>query len=239
METEALQAVTSHNFSLYELFLRADIIVKGVMGLLVLLSIWSWAIILEKFGSIGGAISRAKKFEGAFWSGQPLEDLDDSVMSDKKEAMARVFVSARREWQDARRVSNFSDSQSAALVNRAERLMQAATDREMSRLEGGLGVMATIGSVSPFVGLFGTVWGIMNAFREIAGTGSTNLAVVAPGIAEALFATALGLVAAIPAVTFYNKFASQLAGFGDRLDTFSQEFIVRLSRRLYERRGEG
>ena len=96
METEALQAVTSHNFSLYELFLRADIIVKGVMGLLVLLSIWSWAIILEKFGSIGGAIVRAKKFEGAFWSGQPLEDLDDSVMSDKKEAMARVFVSARR-----------------------------------------------------------------------------------------------------------------------------------------------
>lgn len=239
METETLQAITSHNFSLYELFLRADIIVKSVMGLLVLLSVWSWAIIIDKFFSVGGAVSRAKQFEEAFWSGQPIEDLDDHIMTDSKEAMARVFTSAKREWQDARRISQFSDSQSEALINRAERLMTAATDREMSRLERGLGVLATIGSVSPFVGLFGTVWGIMNSFREIAGTGSTNLAVVAPGIAEALFATALGLVAAVPAVTFYNKFSSQLAGFGDRLDTFTQEFVVRLSRRLYERRGEG
>ncbi|MAI90592.1 protein TolQ [Ponticaulis sp.] len=239
METETLQAITSHNFSLYELFLRADIIVKSVMGLLVLLSVWSWAIIIDKFFSVGGAVSRAKQFEEAFWSGQPIEDLDDHIMTDSKEAMARVFTSAKREWQDARRISQFSDSQSEALINRAERLMTAATDREMSRLEKGLGVLATIGSVSPFVGLFGTVWGIMNSFREIAGTGSTNLAVVAPGIAEALFATALGLVAAVPAVTFYNKFSSQLAGFGDRLDTFTQEFVVRLSRRLYERRGEG
>ena len=239
METETLQAITSHNFSLYELFLRADIIVKSVMGLLVLLSVWSWAIIIDKFFSVGGAVSRAKQFEEAFWSGQPIEDLDDHIMTDSKEAMARVFTSAKREWQDARRISQFSDSQSEELINRAERLMTAATDREMSRLERGLGVLATIGSVSPFVGLFGTVWGIMNSFREIAGTGSTNLAVVAPGIAEALFATALGLVAAVPAVTFYNKFSSQLAGFGDRLDTFTQEFVVRLSRRLYERRGEG
>ena len=238
METEALQAVTSNSFSLYELFLRADIVVKLVMGLLVTLSVWSWAGVLDKSMTIGGAVGRAKQFEDAFWSGQPIDDMDDRIMSSAKEAMARVFSSANREWRDARRMTGLSDSQSEALINRAERLMIAASDRELARLEKGLGVLATIGSVSPFVGLFGTVWGIMNAFRDIAGQGSTNLAVVAPGIAEALFATALGLVAAIPAVTFYNKFSSQLGGFGDRLDTFTQEFIVRLSRRIHERSGE-
>ncbi|MAP94866.1 MAG: protein TolQ [Ponticaulis sp.] len=239
MEAETLQAVTNNSFSLYELFLRADIVVKLVMGLLIVLSIWSWSIIIDKLSRIGGAVSRAKNFEQAFWSGQPIEEMDDRVMTSSKETMARVFSAASREWRDARRVTGMSDYQSRALMDRAERLMNAATDREISRLETGLGILATIGSVSPFVGLFGTVWGIMNAFREIAGTGSTSLAVVAPGIAEALFATALGLVAAIPAVTFYNKFTSQLGHFRDRLDTFTQEFVVRLSRRLTERAGEG
>lgn len=235
METEALAAVASHEFSLYELFLRADIVVKLVMGLLVLLSVWTWSVALDKFFKIGGAVGKAKQFEQAFWSGQPIEELDRGASDKSDEAMARVFSSVTREWQDARRVSTLTSSQADSLVNRAERLMNAASDREMARLEKGLGVLATIGSASPFIGLFGTVWGIMNAFREIAASGSTNLAVVAPGIAEALFATALGLVAAIPAVIFYNKFASDAASFADRLDTFTQEFIVRLSRRLSER----
>lgn len=235
METEALAAAATNSFSLYELFLRADIIVKLVMGLLVLLSVWSWAVIIDKFITIGGATSRAKSFEAAFWSGQPIDEMDDRVMTSPKESMARVFASANREWRDARRLTSISEVQAAALMNRAERLMMASSDRELSRLEKGLGALATIGSVSPFIGLLGTVWGIMNAFRDIAGSGSTNLAVVAPGIAEALFATTLGLVAAIPAVTFYNKFSSEVGQFGDRMDTFTQEFIVRLSRRLHER----
>lgn len=238
MPEQTLQEVASNSFSLYDLFLHADIIVKLVMGLLVLLSVWSWTVIIDKFMTIGGAVDRSKKFEEAFWSGQPIEEMDDRTISNSKETMARVFASASREWRDARRLTGLSDYQSQALVNRAERLMHAATDRELSRLEKGLGVLATVGSVSPFVGLFGTVWGIMNAFRDIAGTGSTSLSVVAPGIAEALFATALGLVAAIPAVTFYNKFSAQITFFRDRLDTFTQEFIVRLSRRLTERSGE-
>lgn len=239
MDAQTLQEAATNSFSLYSLFLNADIIVKLVMGLLIVLSIWSWTVIIDKSLTIGGAVSRAKAFEAAFWSGQPIEEMDDRAKTNSKEVMARVFSSASREWRDARRLSGLTDYQAEALINRAERLMNASTDREIARIESGLGILATIGSVSPFVGLFGTVWGIMNAFREIAGTGSTSLSVVAPGIAEALFATALGLVAAIPAVTFYNKFAAQLGHFRDRLDTFTQEFIVRLSRRLAERSGEG
>lgn len=238
METEALAAVTGNEFALWDLFLRADIIVKSVMGLLVILSVWTWTIALDKWMKMGGAVRQAKKFEAAFWSGQPIEDLDRGALDKPQEAMARVFASASREWRDARRLSSVTETQASVLADRAERLMNSATDREMSRLEQGLGTLATIGSVSPFVGLLGTVWGIMNAFRDIAAQGSTNLAVVAPGIAEALFATALGLVAAIPAVVFYNKFSTMASQFGDRLDTFTQEFVVRLARRLSER-GEG
>jgi len=213
----------------------ADIVVKGVMALLALLSVWSWAIIIDKWLTIGGASKRAKQFEEAFWSGQPIEEFGDQTMTSPKEAMARVFASANQEWRDARRVTSMNETQSSALMERAERLMGAASDREISRLENGIGVLATIGSASPFIGLFGTVWGIMNAFRDIASEGSSNLAVVAPGIAEALFATALGLIAAIPAVIFYNKFAGDMTRFADRLDTFTQEFVVRLSRRLHDR----
>lgn len=236
METDTLAAVASTDFSLYHLFLRADIIVKFVMGLLVFLSVWTWAVAIDKWLTLGGATSRAKQFEKAFWSGQPIEEPDERTREKPQEAMARVFASASNEWRDARRVSSLTTAQADSLVQRAEKLMQAASDRELSRLEKGLGTLATIGSVSPFVGLLGTVWGIMNAFRDIAAQGSTNLAVVAPGIAEALFATALGLVAAIPAVVFYNKFSSEAGMFADRLDTFTQEFVVRLSRRLSERK---
>jgi len=232
METETLQAVTTNSFSLYQLFLHADIVVKLVMGLLVALSVWSWAIIIDKFMTIGGAVSRAKKFESAFWSGQPIDDMDDRIMSNNKETMARVFSAASREWRDARRATGLTEYQGSALVNRAERLMNASTDRELSRLENGLGVLATIGSVSPFVGLFGTVWGIMNAFIEIAEQQNTNLAVVAPGIAEALLATGLGLLAAIPAVVFYNKLSADsdrvIAGY----EAFADEFSTILSRQL-------
>ncbi len=234
METEALASAAGHSFSLYSLFLAADIVVKGVMALLVIMSIWSWAVIVDKFFSIGGAVSRAKAFENAFWSGRSMDELDERVSDRPKDSMARVFASASREWRDSRR-ANLTEHQSKALIERAERLMRAATDREISRTENGLASLATIGSASPFIGLFGTVWGIMNAFRDIAAARESNLAVVAPGIAEALFATALGLIAAIPAVIFYNKFAGDVGRFSDRLETFVQEVIVRLSRRMDER----
>ena len=236
MNPDTIADIAATDFSLYDLFIRADIIVKLVMGLLVSLSVWTWALALDKWLTLGGAISKAKQFEKAFWSGQPLEELSERQKEKPQEAMARVYSAASAEWKDVRHLTSMTTTQADALIARAERSMQAATDRELSRLEKGLGTLATIGSVSPFVGLFGTVWGIMNAFRDIAAQGSTNLAVVAPGIAEALFATALGLVAAIPAVVFYNKFTSDAGTFSDRLDTFTQEFVVRMSRRLSERK---
>ena len=228
--------------SIWGLFLAADPLVKGVMLLLVLASIWCWAIIVDKITSVRRERRFADDFEDAFWSGGSADALYDEIGGDPNDAMTRVFSAGMREWRRAKASGLVTAARSdlrASLLSRVERSMSFTITREMERLERGMNFLASIGSVSPFVGLFGTVWGIMNSFREIAGTGSTNLAVVAPGIAEALFATALGLVAAVPAVTFYNKFSSQLAGFGDRLDTFTQEFVVRLSRRLYERRGEG
>ena len=234
MEAETLQAVTNNSFSLYELFLRADIVVKLVMGLLIVLSIWSWSIIIDKLSRIGGAVSRAKNFEQAFWSGQPIEEMDDRVMTSSKETMARVFSAASREWRDARRVTGMSDYQSRALMDRAERLMNAATDREISRLETGLGILATIGSVSPFVGLFGTVWGIMHSFHGMANVKQATIATVAPGISEALVATAMGLLAAIPAVIFYNRFASRVDQLNTALYTFADEFSSLLYRQAHK-----
>ena len=154
------------------------------------------------------------------------------------DAMARVFAAGVREFREARRPKEMNDQQNAALVERTRAQMQVAVNRESMRLESGLGTLAIIASSTPFIGLFGTVIGIMNAFRDIAGRGETNLAVVAPGIAEALFATAAGLGAAIPALIFYNMFSGDVSKFTERLDNFAQEFAVRLSRRLTERRDD-
>jgi biopolymer transport protein TolQ len=151
-----------------------------------------------------------------------------------RDALSRVYAAAAREWREARRVGVAGEN-AQLMLDRVDRLMAAQVSRELGRASRNLGVLATVGASSPFIGLFGTVWGIMNAFTDIAQQQQTNLAVVAPGIAEALFATALGLVAAIPAVIFYNKFAGDLDRFGDRLDTFSDEVAARLSRRLSER----
>ena len=151
-----------------------------------------------------------------------------------RDALARVYAAASREWREARRTGTAGEN-AQLMLDRVDRLMQAQVARELGRASRNMGVLATVGASAPFIGLFGTVWGIMNAFTNIAAQQQTNLAVVAPGIAEALFATALGLVAAIPAVIFYNKFTGDLDRFGDRLDTFSDEVAARLSRRLSER----
>jgi biopolymer transport protein TolQ len=219
--------------TVWTLFLEADPVVKGVMLILAVASLWSWAIAVDKWLHFGELDSNARKFEREFWSGRSMDEMDDR--GDRpRDAMSRVFAAAQREWREARRAGIPGDG-GQLMLDRVDRLMQAQITREIARASKSLGVLATVGASAPFIGLFGTVWGIMNAFTNIAAQQQTNLAVVAPGIAEALFATALGLVAAIPAVIFYNKFTGDLDRFGERLETFSDEVAARLSRRLGER----
>lgn len=231
MESEAIGTAASHTeFSLMSLIFDADPIVKLVLLCLLAASVWSWMVIAEKTFSLGSARKKAKKFEEAFWSGRT-EDFDMRPGQVAGDAASRVFASAAREWSDAKR-SVPAPAEAAAIVSRAERSMRAAVDREISKAGTGLGILATIGSASPFIGLFGTVWGIMNAFLNIAAQQDTSLGTVAGPIAEALFATGMGLVAAIPAVIFYNKLSSNsdriIAGY----ESFADEFATILSRQL-------
>lgn len=226
---DALNA--TQDFSLFALFLRADPIVKAVMIILALASVWSWAVALDKWFTVMAVRARAKRLEQAFWAGQPLEDMDGRVSDRPAEAMARVFAAGQREWRDGRR-GQPGDDLNRQIIERSNASMDAAANRETMRLESGLPTLAIIASSTPFIGLLGTVVGIMNSFRDIAAKGETNLTVVAPGIAEALFATGLGLFAAIPALIFYNKFSADVSAFSERLANFAQEVSVRLSRRL-------
>jgi len=236
MDPIALPEVATQDFSLLSLFMKSDPLVKAVMGILVIASIWSWAVAIDKWFSVMGAKSRARKVEGAFWSGQPIEDVSDRVSDKSSDAMARVLAAGSREWREARRLKELTDDQAGSLVERARAQMDVAVNREAQRMESGLGTLAIVASAAPFVGLLGTVVGIMNAFRDIAANGETNLTVVAPGIAEALMATAMGLGAAIPALVFYNKFSGDISTFTERLSMFAQEVSVRLSRRVSDRR---
>jgi len=236
MDPIALPEVATQDFSLLSLFMKSDPLVKAVMGILVIASVWSWAVAIDKWFSVMGAKSRASKVEGAFWSGQPIEDIGDRVSDKSSDAMARVLAAGSREWREARRLKDLTDDQAGSLVERARVQMDVAVNREAQRMESGLGTLAIVASAAPFVGLLGTVVGIMNAFRDIAANGETNLTVVAPGIAEALMATAMGLGAAIPALVFYNKFSGDISTFTERLSMFAQEVSVRLSRRVSDRR---
>ena len=224
----------AEQITVWSLFLEADPVVKAVMLILAGASIWSWAVAVDKWLQFGDLETHARKFEREFWSGRSLDELDDRASDRPRDALSRVYAAAAREWREARRTGLTGDT-AQLMLERVDRLMAAQISREMGRASRNMGVLATVGASAPFIGLFGTVWGIMNAFTNIAQQQQTNLAVVAPGIAEALFATALGLVAAIPAVIFYNKFTGDLDRFGDRLDTFSDEVSARLSRRLSER----
>ncbi len=234
MEVEVGQTLAQDGGqSLIALFLRAHIVVKLVMAGLVLASVGCWAIVFEKFMVMRKARRASDKFEKLFWSGQSLDDLFLTLGPRNNQAMAAMFMAAMREWkrsQDSAMRAGFQ-----GLEKRIEKVMDVQLQREMGRLESRLLFLATIGSSAPFIGLFGTVWGIMNSFRAIAVSKSTNLAVVAPGLAEALFATALGLLAAIPAVIFYNKFASDSSKLAARLENFADEFSAIISRQLDER----
>jgi len=214
------------DFSLINLFFMADIVVKAVMVILIIASLWSWAVIIEKWITIGSARHKARKFEDSYWSGRG--EMIDTRAGESGNALTKIYTAASREFANAR------PGDREGTLERAARAMKATIDREAGKASAGLGVLATVGSASPFIGLFGTVWGIMNSFRAIADEQSTNLAVVAPGIAEALFATALGLVAAIPAVIFYNKLTADANGYADQMDIFSEEVLVRMSRKLSE-----
>jgi biopolymer transport protein TolQ len=220
------------NLSLWALFYNADLIVKLVMVGLLVASVWVWAIVIDKL-LLSRRMRRAMdRFEQAFWSGQSLEELYKSLSSRPTHSMAALFVAAMREWKR----SLESQARSfAGLQMRIEKVMDVTIAREVERLERRLLVLATVGSAGPFVGLLGTVWGIMTSFRAIAGQQSTSLAVVAPGIAEALFATAIGLIAAIPATIFYNKFSSEVNKQAQRLEGFADEFSAILSRQIDER----
>jgi biopolymer transport protein TolQ len=219
----------SSHLSAWNLFLRADIVVKVVMLALVLASFWCWAIIFEKVLRLRRLGARAEQFEESFWSGGSLDDLYERMEARPDDPMSSVFTAAMREWRHS---AAGGAKGLETLQNRIERAMQITMGREMDRLERYMTFLASVGSTAPFIGLFGTVWGIMNSFQAIALTKNTSLAVVAPGIAEALFATALGLVAAIPAVIAYNKLSSDLGRYALRLETFAGEFLGIISRRI-------
>jgi biopolymer transport protein TolQ len=224
-----------HDVSIYGLFMQADIVVKAVMILLAGVSLWSWAVAIDKFFQFKDLNARGAEFEKLFWSGRQLEEVARAAQGRTKDPFGRVFLAGAQEWSESAR-AGLADGTAVQLAqDRCDRVMRAAITRELSNAGRGLSILASIGSSAPFIGLFGTVWGIMNSFTAIAANQQTNLAVVAPGIAEALFATALGLAASIPAVLFYNKFAGDLDRFADRMEAFSDEAVARLSRRLGER----
>ncbi len=233
VQAAELAGTVSHDLSVIGLFWQADLIVKAVMLMLAGASVWSWAIIIDKWITFKSINNKAGKFETSFWSGEALEKLYKRISGKPADPMARTFCSGMNEWKlTVENNANFDGDLRAGLQQRIDRAMATSISREISMLERYMTFLATVGSTAPFVGLFGTVWGIMNAFSAIAGSQNTSLAVVAPGIAEALFATAIGLVAAIPAVVAYNKFSTDLGRYQDRLDAFSAEFSAILGRHL-------
>ncbi|MET3355136.1 UNVERIFIED_ORG: biopolymer transport protein TolQ [Xanthobacter viscosus] len=230
--TQAPLAAPSTDISFLGLFLQAHFVVKLVMIGLIVSSIWVWAIIIDKWLLFSRNKREMDRFEQVFWSGQSLEDLYRTLAGRSNQGMAAIFVAAMREWK---RTYEGSARSFAGLNQRLDKVMNVTIAREVERLESRLLVLATVGSAGPFIGLFGTVWGIMTSFQSIAASKNTSLAVVAPGIAEALFATAMGLIAAIPATIFYNKFISQTGRQAQRLEGFADEFSAILSRQIDER----
>src|SRR5689334_24039919 len=222
------------DLSIFELFKNAHIVVKLVIIGLLLASIWSWAIILEKLFLYAKTRKETDKLEQVFWSGQSLEELYQALSQRRNTGMAALFVAAMREWKRSteRESGDKTGRPMPGVQLRVEKVMDVTISREVERLERRLTFLATVGSTAPFIGLFGTVWGIMTSFQAIAVSRNTSLAVVAPGIAEALFATALGLLAAIPAVIFYNKFSADSAAISQRLYQFSDEFAAIVSRQI-------
>jgi biopolymer transport protein TolQ len=229
---QSVLPLTSSDLSIFTLFWQAHWIVKLVMIGLLAASIWVWAIVVDKTILYRRTRQAMDSFDNAFWSGQSLEELYRTLSAKPTYSTGALFVAAMREWK--RSFEGHAKS-FAGLQMRVEKVMSVSIAREIERLEKRLLVLATVGSAGPFIGLFGTVWGIMTSFQSIAASKNTSLAVVAPGIAEALFATAIGLAAAIPATIFYNKFSAEVNKQAQRLEGFADEFAAILSRQIDER----
>ena len=235
VDSLALEGSVGYDLTIWGLFFEADIVVQMVLVILLIASFWTWAIIFDKVMRMRRLKASAAEFEESFWSGGSLDDLYDDIDRSPADPMSALFVSAMREWRRSSASGAVgSEHTKVSLQQRIERVMQITLGREMETLERHMVFLASVGSSAPFIGLFGTVWGIMNAFTSIAASENTSLAVVAPGIAEALFATALGLVAAIPAVIGFNKLSNDLGRYGGRLEAFAGEFGAILSRQLDE-----
>ena len=232
MEQVALAAATTPDITLWSLFMQAGLVVKLVMIGLLAASVWTWAIVIDKYLSYARARRQFDHFEQVFWSGQSLEELYRTLSERNNTGLSAIFVAAMREWKKSFERGARSP---IGLQMRIDRAMDVTLAREAEHLVARLGSLATIGSAGPFIGLFGTVVGIMTSFQAIAGSKSTNLAVVAPGIAEALLATAIGLVAAIPAVIAYNKFSADAGKLSGRMEGFADEFSAILSRQIDEK----
>ncbi|MGA0540877.1 protein TolQ [Neotabrizicola sp. VNH66] len=229
METEALAMAQEIDFSLLALFARATLVVKLVMILLMAMSFWSWAIIIQKHILFRKARAEAAVFDRAFWSGEPLDELFDRIGPEPQGASEQVFAAGMLEWRRSHRQDGALIAGAQARIDRA---MDVAIARESERLNHGLSFLATTGSTAPFIGLFGTIWGIKYSFEQIAISQNTSLAVVAPGIAEALLATGIGLIAAIPAVVAYNKLNADSERIQGNWESFADEFATILSRQL-------
>jgi biopolymer transport protein TolQ len=229
METETLAMAQEIDFSLLALFARATLTVKVVMVLLMVMSFWSWSIIITKFIQYRAARAEAGVFDRAFWSGEPLDELFEKIGPQPEGASEKVFAAGMLEWRRSHRQDGALIAGAQARIDRA---MNVAIARESERLNNGLSFLATTGATAPFIGLFGTVWGIKHSFEQIAISQNTNLAVVAPGIAEALLATGIGLIAAIPAVVFYNKLNADSERILGNYESFADEFATILSRQL-------
>ena len=215
---QAIDLGTNTDFSLFSLFLKADIVVKLVMISLILCSVYSWAVIIEKYRLFKKINKSSEEFEEQFWNSKSAENFYNSLPSNLEDPMSLVFQNAMENLLKRKSKTNLSERMSAFL--------ECGIEKEMSKIEKGFTFLATVGSTAPFIGLFGTVWGIMNSFQSIAISRNTSLAIVAPGIAEALFATALGLLAAIPAVVAYNKFNTDAKKYSEKLENFSKRFLT-------------
>lgn len=229
METETLALAQEIDFSMLALFARATLTVKLVMLMLMAMSFWSWAIIIRKHLMYRAAWRQAAIFDQAFWSGEPLDELFEKIGGEPMGQSEKIFVAGMLEWQRSHRQDGVLIAGAQARIDRS---MNVAIAKESEDLTNGLSFLATTGSTAPFIGLFGTVWGIKHAFEQIAISQNTNLAVVAPGIAEALLATGIGLITAIPAVVFYNKLNADSERLINGYEAFADEFATILSRQL-------
>lgn len=226
-------SVAHQDMSPLGIFLHADSVVKIVIILLLMASVWTWAVILQKSMRLNRLKNRATYFEDRFWAGGSLDVLFEKIDGKATDPMSAIFVAAMKEWKSAAEKNLMATAaMRASLLQRIERAINVTIGRELASIERRMTWLASVGSVSPFIGLFGTVWGIMNSFSSIANSQNTSLAVVAPGIAEALFATAIGLIAAIPAVLAYNKFNSEISRYAERLDYFGNDLMATMSRNL-------